>query len=337
DEEALRKRIREELHNGLEQERAKAEQELQAWLEAEKDAAAALAQADAQARVQQEVSRVLTEERALSRDGLHAAVLRERASADDEKLRAQRYAKHLEVREAELRKQDLFYRQQVARLEERSAQFYKVTTENYHKAADHVNGKFRRYETHPVCAELQGEILKCYQENAGKTLQCSGIAARYLECVDGSKQSIGAPKGTMCAQSSLFTLFITAQQRGGRRRAVEERRVERRRTTRRKEPARERFSTEDPALTMTSPPPSDPPPPRGAEWAASEPRHTPDPSRPPDLTGTGPRHGRQRRAGNEEPFSPTDSCPPPHSPPDSSPFTPPSPPTSVSLTVRPLA
>ncbi|CAL8337302.1 unnamed protein product [Arctogadus glacialis] len=31
DEEALRKRIREELHNGLEQERAKAEQELQAW------------------------------------------------------------------------------------------------------------------------------------------------------------------------------------------------------------------------------------------------------------------------------------------------------------------
>ncbi|XP_030197327.1 coiled-coil-helix-coiled-coil-helix domain containing 3a isoform X4 [Gadus morhua] len=194
DEEALRKRIREELHNGLEQERAKAEQELQAWLEAEKDAAAALAQADAQARVQQEVSRVLTEERALSRDGLHAAVLRERASADDEKLRAQRYevyckAKHLEVREAELRKQDLFYRQQVARLEERSAQFYKVTTENYHKAADHVNGKFRRYETHPVCAELQGEILKCYQENAGKTLQCSGIAARYLECVDGSKQN----------------------------------------------------------------------------------------------------------------------------------------------------
>ncbi|CAL8330672.1 unnamed protein product [Boreogadus saida] len=97
-------------------------------------------------------------------------------------------AKHLEVREAELRKQDLFYRQQVARLEERSAQFYKVTTENYHKAADHVNGKFRRYETHPVCAELQGEILKCYQENGGRTLQCSGIAARYLECVDGSKQ-----------------------------------------------------------------------------------------------------------------------------------------------------
>ncbi|CAL8330663.1 unnamed protein product [Boreogadus saida] len=92
DEEALRKRIREELESGLEQERAKAEQELQAWLEAEQEAAAALAQADAQARVQQEVSRVLTEERALSRDGLHTAVLRERASADDEKLRAQRYA-----------------------------------------------------------------------------------------------------------------------------------------------------------------------------------------------------------------------------------------------------
>ena len=60
-------------------------------LEAEKEEATALAQADAQSRVQQEVSRVLAAERSLTQDSLQAAVLRERASADDEKLRAQRY------------------------------------------------------------------------------------------------------------------------------------------------------------------------------------------------------------------------------------------------------
>ncbi|KAK5605613.1 hypothetical protein CRENBAI_009366 [Crenichthys baileyi] len=52
-------------------------------------------------------------------------------------------AKQLGAREADLKKQDAFYREQVARLEERSAQFYKVTTENYHKAADQVNAKFK--------------------------------------------------------------------------------------------------------------------------------------------------------------------------------------------------
>uniref|UniRef100_A0A3Q2PXR1 Coiled-coil-helix-coiled-coil-helix domain containing 3a n=1 Tax=Fundulus heteroclitus TaxID=8078 RepID=A0A3Q2PXR1_FUNHE len=87
-----------------------------------------------------------------------------------------------------LKKLDAFYREQVARLEERSAQFYKVTTENYHKAADNVNAKFKRYEVHPVCGDLQGQILGCYKDNAGKTLNCSNIAALYLQCVNNAKQ-----------------------------------------------------------------------------------------------------------------------------------------------------
>lgn len=46
----------------------------------------------------------------------------------------------------------------------------------------------RRYETYPVCADLQGQILACYKENTGKTLNCSNIAARYLQCVNNLKQ-----------------------------------------------------------------------------------------------------------------------------------------------------
>ncbi|KAF5896146.1 MICOS complex subunit MIC19 isoform X1, partial [Clarias magur] len=97
-------------------------------------------------------------------------------------------AKQLEERDQQLRKQDAFYREQLNKLEERSTQFYKVTNENYHKAADEVNAKFRRYESTPVCADLQGEILKCYRENAGKTLLCSNIASLYLQCVNSAKQ-----------------------------------------------------------------------------------------------------------------------------------------------------
>lgn len=46
----------------------------------------------------------------------------------------------------------------------------------------------RRYEMYPVCADLQGQILACYKENVGKTLNCSSIAALYLQCVNNNKQ-----------------------------------------------------------------------------------------------------------------------------------------------------
>uniref|UniRef100_A0A672ZYD7 Coiled-coil-helix-coiled-coil-helix domain containing 3a n=1 Tax=Sphaeramia orbicularis TaxID=375764 RepID=A0A672ZYD7_9TELE len=187
DEEALRRKITDELYIGLEKERAKAEQELQAWVESEKARASAQAQAEAQSQVQEEVSRILSVERAVAQESLQQAVIRERIATEDEKLRAQLYAKQLEAREADLQKQDAFYRDQVARLEERSAQFYKVTTENYHKAADEVSAKYKRYEVYPVCADLQSQILTCYRENVGRTLQCSNIAALYLQCVNNAK------------------------------------------------------------------------------------------------------------------------------------------------------
>nr|XP_057933701.1 coiled-coil-helix-coiled-coil-helix domain containing 3a isoform X2 [Doryrhamphus excisus] len=187
DEESLKK-ISDELYEGLEKQRVKTEQELQAWLEAEKARAAAQAQADTKRHVEDEVSRILSAERVVAQESIQQAVLRERIATEDEKLRAQLYAKQLEAKEADLHKQEVFYREQVARLEEKSAQFYKVTTENYHTAADQVNAKFKRYEAYPVCADLQGQILACYNQNAGKTLHCSNIAALYLQCVNNAKQ-----------------------------------------------------------------------------------------------------------------------------------------------------
>lgn len=61
----------------------------------------------------------------------------------------------------------------------------------------------RRYEIHPVCADLQGQILTCYKENVGKTLNCSNIAALYLQCVNNAKQ-VGSDRNQMyiCIHSS---------------------------------------------------------------------------------------------------------------------------------------
>lgn len=181
----LRRKIAEELQKSLEEDRRKAREELRQRLEKEKSQAHAEAQAEAQAQVKDEVSRILALEKEQS---IKKAILRERITAEDERLQAQIYARQLEERDKELRKQDAFYREQLAKLKERSAQFYKVTNENHQKAADEVNAKFKRYEISPVCTDLQGQILKCYRENAGKTLLCSNIASQYMQCVNSAKQ-----------------------------------------------------------------------------------------------------------------------------------------------------
>ncbi|ELW68785.1 60S ribosomal protein L6 [Tupaia chinensis] len=52
-------------------------------------------------------------------------------------------ARQLEEKDRVIKKQDAFYKEQLARLEERSSEFYKVTTEQYQKAAEEVEAKFK--------------------------------------------------------------------------------------------------------------------------------------------------------------------------------------------------
>lgn len=60
-------------------------------IKAEKDRAAAQAQSDAQSQVQDEVSRILSMERAVAQESIQQAVIRERIATEDERLRAQLY------------------------------------------------------------------------------------------------------------------------------------------------------------------------------------------------------------------------------------------------------
>lgn len=143
-----------------------------------------------QAYVRDEFGKILDRERISSNEHLTRAILRERAATEEERQKAQRFAKQLEEKDRELKKHDAYYKEQLARLEERSAQFYKVTTEQYQKAADEVSARFKRYESHPVCADLQGKILQCYQQHAQETLSCSALASQYLHCVNHAKQSM---------------------------------------------------------------------------------------------------------------------------------------------------
>ncbi|XP_008572656.1 PREDICTED: coiled-coil-helix-coiled-coil-helix domain-containing protein 3, mitochondrial isoform X2 [Galeopterus variegatus] len=132
----------------------------------------------------------LERERAAANEQLTRAILRERISSEEERSKAKHLAKQLEEKDRVIKKQDAFYKEQLARLEERSAEFYKVTTEQYQKAAEEVEAKFKRYESHPVCADLQAKILQCYRQNTHQTLSCSALASQYMQCVNQAKQSM---------------------------------------------------------------------------------------------------------------------------------------------------
>ncbi|KAE8616731.1 hypothetical protein XENTR_v10008872 [Xenopus tropicalis] len=179
DEEELRRKIAHEL--ALEQARRQSENHKR--LEQEK------------LIVQEEIGKAIERERNASSEQLTRAVLREKAAAEEERLKSKTFelrtqAKKLNEKERELKRLDEYYKDQLARLEERSAQFYKVTTEQYQKAASEVEARFKRYEAHPVCADLQAKIFQCYQQNPQQSLSCSTLASQYLHCVNGAKQSL---------------------------------------------------------------------------------------------------------------------------------------------------
>lgn len=140
--------------------------------------------------MQEEIGKVLERERTAATEQLTRAVLREKAAAEEERLKAKTFARKLEEKERDLKRQDEYYKEQLARLEERSAQFYKVTTDQYQEAANTVEARFKRYESHPVCADLQTQILQCYQQNPQQTLSCSVLASQYMQCVNNAKQSM---------------------------------------------------------------------------------------------------------------------------------------------------
>uniref|UniRef100_A0A8C2QV81 MICOS complex subunit MIC19 n=1 Tax=Capra hircus TaxID=9925 RepID=A0A8C2QV81_CAPHI len=121
-------------------------------------------------------SKELDAEKAFANEQLTRAILRERISNEEERVKAKHLAKQLEEKDRVIKKQDAFYKEQLARLEERSSEFYKVTTEQYQKAY------------HPVCADLQAQILQCYRQNTQQTLSCSALASQYMRCVNQAKQ-----------------------------------------------------------------------------------------------------------------------------------------------------
>ncbi|XP_031463479.1 MICOS complex subunit MIC25 [Phasianus colchicus] len=143
-----------------------------------------------QALVQEELLRLAKREREAAGEMLSTALQRERNSTNEERKRAAQLAVELQGREAELKQQEAFYKEQLARIERKNAEIYKLTSEQYQEAATKAEEWIKRRNTDPVCASLQSEILKCYQENQREVLKCSELAKEYQRCVSAAQKEL---------------------------------------------------------------------------------------------------------------------------------------------------
>ncbi|KAM6937895.1 MICOS complex subunit MIC19-like [Xenentodon cancila] len=196
------------MQKSLEDEMNQKKQELQQQLDELKVQAEAEASAAARAQVEVQVKETLEAEREAYMEKLTESITKERMKTDDERLLVQLYwmelklpaalmssnvnltqARQLEVKEKELKERDALHQEQVAKIEARCAEFYRASAENFRKGKEETHNRFARFNIQPVCGDLQDQILKCYKENTGKTLTCSGIASAYMQCVDNAKKN----------------------------------------------------------------------------------------------------------------------------------------------------
>lgn len=115
-----------------------------------------------------------------------AALRREEISVDQEKQRSARMARELESREAELRRRDAFYKEQLGGLERKNMETYRLSSQQFHEAASKVEGTIKPRRLEPVCSGLQDQILRCYRDHLQEVLLCSDLVKAYQHCVSAA-------------------------------------------------------------------------------------------------------------------------------------------------------
>ncbi|XP_064156344.1 MICOS complex subunit mic25a-like [Anguilla rostrata] len=150
-----------------------------------------------QAIMREELARITRREREVAREDLRKALRRERGITHTEAERAKNlpaeldeWGKQLERKEAELKKQEAFYREKLTELEKKNLEYYKQAREQFREAASRMEARVKPRSTEPACPTLQSQILQCYRDNRDQTLRCSDLAKEYMQCIDAAKKNL---------------------------------------------------------------------------------------------------------------------------------------------------
>lgn len=119
---------------------------------------------------------------------LKASLPKSRASSSPEKQQSARLARELENKEAELSRRDTFYKEQQGRIQEKNAELYKLSCQQFHEAASKAESTIKPRRVEPVCSGLQAQILRCYRDHLHEVLLCSDLVKAYKHCVSTARK-----------------------------------------------------------------------------------------------------------------------------------------------------
>ncbi|XP_070594474.1 MICOS complex subunit MIC25 [Erythrolamprus reginae] len=136
-----------------------------------------------QAMVQEELLQLAKREKEAVCESLDAALQQERISAREDKQKASQLAKDLQWKDEELKKRDTFYKEQLAKMEKKNSEIYKLTLDQYNEAITNAEEQIRKRNTQAICANFQEAIMMCYNENKDQVLNCSELVKEYQRCV----------------------------------------------------------------------------------------------------------------------------------------------------------
>ncbi|XP_053576811.1 MICOS complex subunit MIC25 isoform X2 [Bombina bombina] len=143
-----------------------------------------------QAIIQEELAHLAKREREAAHGKLSSSILLEKNYTNQERRRAEILAKELEHKEEELRRLDIFHKEQLASIEKKNLEIYKMTAEQFHTAATNAEFRVKKRSYDPVCLDLQNNILKCYKDNYQELLNCSDLAKEYQRCVSAAQENL---------------------------------------------------------------------------------------------------------------------------------------------------
>lgn len=141
-----------------------------------------------QAAVQDELVKVAKKEKEAAEKHLKASLPKKRASPNREQQQSARLARELENREAELSRRDTFYKEQQGRIQEKNAEIYKLSSQQFHEAASKAENTIKPRTVEPVCSGLQAQILRCYRDHLHEVLLCSDLVKAYQHCVSTARK-----------------------------------------------------------------------------------------------------------------------------------------------------
>ncbi|XP_037659334.1 MICOS complex subunit MIC25 isoform X2 [Choloepus didactylus] len=141
-----------------------------------------------QAIMQDEMFQKAKREREAAIKHLKVSLQQKESITDQEKPKSAQLAKELEGMEEELRCRDSFYKEHLGRLERKTAEMYKLSSQQFHEAASKTESTIHPRRVEPVCSDLQAQILRCYRENLQEVLLCSDLVKAYQRCVSAAHQ-----------------------------------------------------------------------------------------------------------------------------------------------------